>query len=271
MKIKNSIAVITGAGSGIGAAVSLELARRGARMLALVDRCERVSETARSIQGLPEVTVESFQGDTTDANFRKMVFDTVCEKYGVPNICVPAAGITRDALAVRINKETNEPEIYSLETFREVIEVDLIAPVYWGLEMIARIAKMRHERGLKRWQAEEGRQGVIVFIGSISSAGIKGQIAYSACKAGLQGAVNTLNKEASFFGVRCGVLHPGFTDTPMVRALGEEYIRTHILPETQLGRLIKPAEIADAICFMVSNPAVTGELWADAGWHPSAA
>jgi len=217
------------------------------------------------------VAVESFQGDTTDADFRKKVFDTVCEKYGVPNICVPAAGITHDALAVRINKETNESEIYSLETFREVVEVDLIAPIYWGLEMVARIAKMRHERGLKRWQAEEGRQGVIVFIGSISSAGIKGQIAYSACKAGLQGAVNTLNKEASFFGVRCGVLHPGFTDTPMVRALGEEYIRKHILPETQLGRLIRPAEIADAICFMVSNPAVTGELWADAGWHPSAA
>ena len=42
------------------------------------------------------------------------------------------------------------------------------------------------------------------------------------------------------------------------------------LPATQLGRLIKPNEIADAICFMISNPAVTGELWADAGWHPAA-
>jgi hypothetical protein len=57
----------------------------------------------------------------------------------------------------------------------------------------------------------------------------------------------------------------------MVRALGEEYIREHILPDTQLGRLIRPEEISDAICFMITNAAVTGQLWADAGWHPSAA
>jgi 3-oxoacyl-[acyl-carrier protein] reductase len=67
------------------------------------------------------------------------------------------------------------------------------------------------------------------------------------------------------------VIHPGFTDTPMVRALGDEYIEEHILKFTQLGRLIHPDEIADAICFMISNSAVSGELWADAGWHPSAA
>jgi hypothetical protein len=52
---------------------------------------------------------------------------------------------------------------------------------------------------------------------------------------------------------------------------GEEYIVKHILPGTQLGRLIKPEQIADAICFMISNSAVTGELWADADWHPAAA
>jgi hypothetical protein len=56
----------------------------------------------------------------------------------------------------------------------------------------------------------------------------------------------------------------------MVRKLDEEYIKTKIIPHTQLRRLIRPEEIADAICFMVSNSAVSGELWADAGWHPSA-
>ena len=66
------------------------------------------------------------------------------------------------------------------------------------------------------------------------------------------------------------VIHPGFTDTPMVRALGEEYINEHILPHTQLRRLIQPEEIADAIYFLICNSAVSGELWADAGWHPTA-
>ena len=77
-------------------------------------------------------------------------------------------------------------------------------------------------------------------------------------------------KEPIFHGVRCGIIHPGFTDTPMVRPLGEDFIREHIIPCTQLRRLIQPEEIPDAICFMVSNVAVSGSLWADAGWHPSA-
>jgi len=68
----------------------------------------------------------------------------------------------------------------------------------------------------------------------------------------------------------CGVIHPGYTDTAMVRAMGEELIAKHVLPYTQLGRLIRPQEIADAICFMISNSAVSGQLWADAGYHPSA-
>ena len=271
MNIRDSVAVITGAGSGIGSALSLELARRGARMLALVDQSDQMEETARAVRKISDVAVQTFQGDTTDSDFRVKVFDTVCEDYGTPNICVPAAGITRDGLAVKINKDTNEPEVYPVETFRRVLEVDLTAPVYWGIEMLSRMATARRERGLKRWQADEDVQGVVVFIGSISSLGIKGQIAYSAAKAGLEGAANTLTKEGTFFGMRCNVIHPGFTDTPMVQALGEEYIRTRILPGTQLGRLIRPEEIVDAICFMISNSAVTGELWADAGWHPSAA
>ena len=170
-----------------------------------------------------------------------------------------------------MNKETQQPEIYPVEKFNQVLEVNLVAPIYWALEMLARIAKERSSLGLKRWQAEEGTKGVVVFIGSVSSAGIKGQIAYSTSKAALEGAANTLGKEAAYYGMRCGVVHPGFTDTPMVRSLGEEYIRKNILPGTQLGRLIKPEEIADAICFMASNSAVSHELWVDAGWHPSAA
>jgi len=104
----------------------------------------------------------------------------------------------------------------------------------------------------------------------VSSQGIPGQVSYSTTKAGLEGAAATLGKEASFHGIRTAVIHPGFTDTPMVRALGEEFIQKNILPYTQLRRLIRPEEIADAIYFLICNSAVSGELWADAGWHPTA-
>lgn len=272
MKIEGKVAVVTGAASGIGQAVALELARRGVRAVALVDRSVNTAQTAAAInEAVGRPVAEAIVGDATDEGFRARVFDQVIARHGVVNICVPAAGITRDGLAVKIDKETGKTAIYPQKTFREVTEVNLIAPVYWALEVLARIAEERRRRGLGRWEpSEDSLWGTIVFIGSVSSQGIKGQIAYSATKAGLEGAASTLMKEAIFHGVRCCVIHPGFTDTPMVRALGEEFIAKNVLPYTQLRRLIRPEEIADAICFLITNSAVSGELWADAGWHPSA-
>ena len=272
MLINKQVAMITGGASGIGRSLALELAERGAKAIGLVDLNEEVFDIANKINaGVGGQVATPFCGDTSDREFRREAFDNICERFGVVNICVPAAGLTRDALAVKLDKETGKAEIYPEETFRLVTEIDLIAPIYWALETVARMAEYRHRRGMRRWNPAEGVQGTVIFIGSVSSQGNKGQIAYASSKAGLEGAAATMMKEAIYHGVRCGVIHPGFTDTPMVRALGEEYIAKHVLPDTQLGRLIRPEEIADAICFMVSNSAVSGELWADAGWHPSAA
>jgi 3-oxoacyl-[acyl-carrier protein] reductase len=121
------------------------------------------------------------------------VYDQAVARHGVVNICVPAAGITRDALAVKIDKETGKPVIYPTKTFREVMEINLIAPVYWALEMVARIAEDRKRRGLGRWEPSEEKLGrTVVFIGSVSSQGNKGQISYATSKAGLDGATSTL-------------------------------------------------------------------------------
>ena len=272
MQIKDKIVVITGAASGIGRAAAFELAQRGVKAIAMVDVNETVHAAAEQLNNELNTTVAyPYRGDTSDDAFRKKVYADIFSNHGLVNICIPAAGITRDALAVKVDKESKKANIYPINDFREVVEINLIAPIYWAMEMIACIAEDRAKRGLKKWLAEEGVQATAVFIGSISSQGNKGQVSYASTKAGLEGAAATLTKEAIFHGVRCGVIHPGFTDTPMVRNLGTEYIEKYILPDTQLGRLIRPAEIADAICFMISNSAVSGELWADAGWHPSPA
>jgi NAD(P)-dependent dehydrogenase (short-subunit alcohol dehydrogenase family) len=272
VEIKGKVAVVTGAGSGIGHAAAVELARRGVRGLVLADISSSVEDAAAQINSLVGQTIAfGFVGDTTETQFRRFVFDEVVRRTGgVAGICVPAAGITRDALAVKLDKSSGRASIYPEEIFRQVVEVNLVAPVYWALEMVARIAEDRHRRGLGRWEPPEKLQGTVIFIGSVSSQGNKGQVAYAATKRGLEGAASTLMKEAMFYGVKFGVLHPGFTDTPMVRALGSEYIEKNILPYTQLRRLIRTDEIASAICFMIQNSAVSGELWADAGWHPSA-
>jgi 3-oxoacyl-[acyl-carrier protein] reductase len=268
--IEGQIAVITGAAGGIGHALALDMARRGATGLALVDFSDRVVQVARELntEAGRQVAI-AYRGDTTDMAFREEVYTDLTTKVGVPRICVPAAAITKDALAVRIDKQTGQVMIYPVEDFRKVVEINMIAPIYWAIELVAAVAKDRASRGLKRWQPEEGLQGAVVFLGSIASIGNVGQISYSSTKAGLEGAASTLMAEAMYCGVRCSVIHPGFTDTPMVRALGEDFIRNKVLPQTQLKRLIKPEEIADAICFMLTNAAVSGELWADAGWRPA--
>ncbi len=271
MHIQDKIAVVTGGASGIGRAVSIELARRGARGIALVDQSEQVDIAAGQVNSEVDRQVAvPYQGDVADDSFRTRVYDDIIARQGLVNICIPAAGITRDALAVRVDGETGKARIYSRDDFELVVRINLTAAVYWAMEMIARTAEDRAGRGLKKWSPEEEVQGAVIFIGSVSSQGVKGQVSYASTKAGLEGAASTLSKEAIFHGIRCSVIHPGFTDTPMVRALGDDYIEQHILPDTQLSRLIRPEEIADAICFMITNSIVSGQLWADAGWHPSA-
>jgi 3-oxoacyl-[acyl-carrier protein] reductase len=268
MDISERVAVITGGASGIGRAVAAAMARRDVGAVALVDLSEAVEDVAAKLNAeAGRAFAIPFQGDTTDERFRTSVFDAISGKYGEVSLCVPAAGITRDDLAVRIDKLTGKARIYPVERFKLVVDVNLIAPVYWALEMIGRIAEDRAARGLKRWTADEHVQGAVVFIGSVSSQGNRGQISYASTKAGLEGAAATIMQEAMFYGVRCGVIHPGFTDTPMVRAMGVDYVAKNILPYTRLGRLIAPDEIADAICFMLANSAVSGNLWVDAGWH----
>ena len=272
MEIKDRCAVVTGGASGIGYATCKALIGQGVRSVAVVDQNPAVDDVVADFcQANGGDVAVAFRGDTTDAEFRGRVYDEMEQKFGAGavRICIPAAGITRDALAIKMNRKTGAVDMYPEDVFRLVLDVNLVAPAYWAMEMIARVATCRAGEGRKKWVAEERVQGTVIFIGSVSSQGIKGQVSYSATKAGLEGVAATLSKEAIFHGVRCGVIHPGFTDTPMVRALGEDYIKNHILPMTQLGRLIHPGEIANAICFMIANSSTSGELWVDAGWQPA--
>src|SRR5208283_2537332 len=149
--IKGQVAVITGAAGGIGQALAQDMERRGAACIALVDFSDRVAQVARELntEAGRQVAI-AYRGDTTDTAFRQEVYADVTAKAGVPRICVPAAGITRDALAVRIDKQTGKVVIYPMEDFRKVMEVNMIAPIYWAIELVAAVAKDRAYRGVKR-------------------------------------------------------------------------------------------------------------------------
>jgi len=271
LDLSTRTAVVTGGGRGIGRATAVALALEGIRAVAVVDLLDEVAEFARETnERLGREAIIPFQGDVTRSDFRRSVFEAMEARFDAVHICVPAAGITRDYLSVKIDAESGEKQIYAESDFRRVIEIDLTAPIYWALETIASVAADRRKRSLKKWQPDERVQGAVIFIGSVSSAGNRGQISYATAKAGLEGAAATLATEAIFHGVRAAIIHPGYTDTAMVRALGEAFVREHILPQTQLNRLILPEEVADAIVFLIRNSAISGSLWADAGWHPRA-
>jgi NAD(P)-dependent dehydrogenase (short-subunit alcohol dehydrogenase family) len=271
MDINGKVAVITGANSGIGRATCAALTKNGVKAIAAVDMSDDMIEECQRVNAdLGRETLFPYVGDVTDDGFRVRTFADLKKRFGTVNICVPAAGMVRDQLAVRVDRETGKASLYPLELFEATWNLNVRAATYWALETVATIAEDRAARKLGRWDPNEHTQGCIVFIGSVSSAGNRGQVSYAASKAALEGVTATLAKELIYHGMRCAIIHPGFTDTPMLNAMGQEYINKNILPQTQLGRLLRPDEIADGILFLIRNSAISGSLWADAGWHPAA-
>ncbi|NKB76029.1 MAG: SDR family NAD(P)-dependent oxidoreductase [Gammaproteobacteria bacterium] len=287
MKIENNVAVVTGATGGIGLAISEKLVTMGIKAIAIVDlsdQCQIVADRLNSESG--REVAYAFQGDVTELTFRESVFTVMQDNFGVVQICIPAAGILRDSIAVKVKRpdsqkansaeETstnNSPikdhtELYPESLFRQVLEVNLMHPTYWAMQTIASIANHRTNNGLGPWQSEEAPQGAVILIGSVSSRGNRGQVSYSAAKAGLNAVSNTLNVEGLYHGVQTKIIHPGFVATPMTDSMPDQYFEEKLKPLVGLGRMIEPAEIANAIVCLIENPIISGQLWADASLRP---
>jgi len=270
MKIKDKVAIVTGAASGIGNAVCHRLAAAGARAIAMVDLTDAIQDSAQTLNTAAgaELAVP-FQGNVTHSDFRSKVYAEMGD-IGVVQICVPAAGILRDALAIKTNKETGKVQLYDEQLFRQVLEVNLMHPVYWSMELMAGIAEFRAAQGLGKWSADEEIQGASILVGSVSCRGNRGQISYSSAKAALNAAAKTLNIEGAYHGMQAKIIHPGFVETPMVEQLPDGMFEQHLRQLVPIDRMIKPEEIANTIALMIENPIISGPVWADGGLPPMA-
>ena len=258
------LAVITGAASGIGKATAFKFADEGIDLV-LVDRSEAVNQVAKEILDMGD-EVLTFVGDVTDRAFRQRVFAETVRNLGVPSILVPAAGVVRDNFAVKLDKTSGDFELYCEEWFDLVVNINLKAVAYWAMEFTRQIARKRKD--LKAWDgSKEPQEGAIVFIGSICSQGNAGQIAYVATKSALVGMCQGLQQEwLRKYGIRCTIVHPGFTDTEMLKGIKPEKLAA-ILETIPIGRLLRAEEVAETIYNAASNESFTGSVIIDGGWR----
>lgn len=232
------VALVTGASRGIGRAIALALAARGALVVA-------VARGANALPVVDEIAAAGGRGeaaalDVTDGPAAAALVADVVSRHGRLDILVLNAGITRDQLMLRMKRAE----------WDEVIATNLTSAFSLCQATLKPMLKQR--------------RGRIVAISSVvGQMGNAGQANYAASKAGLIGFCKSLAREVGSRHVTVNVVAPGFIATDMTRALAAE-TQAQWIAQVPLGRLGTPDDVASAVCFLASDEAsyITGQTLA---------
>jgi NAD(P)-dependent dehydrogenase (short-subunit alcohol dehydrogenase family) len=243
-----SAALVTGAGSGIGAAIATELARSGSSVVLVgrrADRLEQVSERVAAEGGnafvLPWDVGRGDDAEELVSSAAALVGDDI-------SVLVHAAG----------NQVRKPATDMTLEEWDSVVNIHLRAA--FALSRAVARPLIAHER-----------PGSVLYVGSMTSAraGLRDTVAYGAAKSGLLGLMRTLAVEWAGHGVRVNTVAVGFVATEMTRDIDGTPARQALVSRAPIGRLGTPEEIARVIAFLASDHAsyITGEcVTVDGGW-----
>ena len=244
MQLGKKVVVITGAARGIGRAMSLAFADRGADVAAL-DRDAASLEETRAACESRGVRARGYVLDVTQEAQVIRTFDAVVADFRRFDVLVNNAGITRDALLVKAQDGALHSKM-SLAQWQAVMDVNLTGVFLCGREGAERMVQV-------------GQGGLIINISSISREGNPGQTNYSAAKAGVAAMTVVWAKELARYGIRSAAIAPGFCATEILSAMKPEMV-DRVKAAVPLRRLGEPSEIAATAVFIAENDFVTGRV-----------
>lgn len=235
-KLKNKVAIVTGASRGIGRSVAQEISKSGAHVVCVSRSKDDLLKISKKLND-EGFSSSSFVCDVSNSNdFKKLIDDTV-SKFNQVDILVNNAGITKDNLIMRMSESD----------WNTVIDVNLKG-VFNGIKAVSR-------------QMMKQKYGRIINISSIVGLiGNPGQANYAASKAGVIGLGKAVSKELASRNITVNTIAPGYIETDMVEDI-QETVKDNLFKQIPLGRIGKPSDIATAVLYLASDEAgyITGQ------------
>ncbi len=244
IKLEGQVALVTGASRGIGAAIAKELAQLGVKVIGTATSDEGAAKIGATLGGFPGCSGQNL--NVNDLAGVDAAIDAIVKQHGGLQIVVNNAGITRDNLSMRMKNAE----------WDAVIDTNLKAVFNMSRAVMRTMMKQRYGR-------------IINITSVVGASGNAGQANYAAAKAGVAGMTRAMARELGSRHITVNCVAPGFIETDMTAALGEEQHKA-LLGQIPLGHLGKPADVAHAVAFLASPQAgyITGqELHVNGGMY----
>ncbi|SET27444.1 3-oxoacyl-[acyl-carrier-protein] reductase [[Clostridium] polysaccharolyticum] len=235
---KEKVALVTGASRGIGRAIAMQLAAKGAKVI--VNYAGNQAAADAVVKEINEQGGEAFayQCNVNDFTAVKEMIDYIVKEYGAIDILVNNAGITKDNLLLKMSEQD----------FDSVMDVNLKGCFHTCKHVLRPMLKNRGGR-------------IINITSVVGVTGNSGQANYSASKAGIIGFTKSVAKEVAAKGITVNAVAPGFIQTDMTDVLSES-VKNDITNSLPMKRIGAPEDVANAVCFLASDDAsyITGQV-----------